>query len=65
MSKIDIIAAILFLVIGIWQICITILYFKNLKKSANKDTSPFAPLAMWSSIVVGVTLTVLGLTAFL
>ncbi|MCT3053640.1 MULTISPECIES: hypothetical protein [Lactobacillaceae] len=65
MSKIDIIAAILFLVIGIWQIFVTIVYFRNLKKHANKDTSPFAPVAMWSSLVVGVTLTVLGLSAFL
>ncbi|AYE37355.1 hypothetical protein D1B17_01240 [Companilactobacillus zhachilii] len=65
MSKIDIIAAILFLVIGIWQIFITIVYVKNLKKNANKSTSPFAPIAMWSSIVVGVALTVLGISAFL
>lgn len=65
MSKIDIIAAILFLVIGIWQIFITIVYVKNLKKNANKSTSSFAPIAMWSSIVVGVALTVLGISAFL
>ncbi|WP_338231265.1 hypothetical protein [Companilactobacillus muriivasis] len=65
MSKIDIIAAILFFIVGIWQIFITIVYFKNLKKNANKSTSPFAPVAMWSSLVVGVTLTVLGLSAFL
>jgi len=65
MSKIDIIAAILFLVIGIWQIFITTVYFKSLKKNANKSTSQFAPLAMWSSLVIGVTLTVLGFSAFL
>jgi len=65
MSKIDIIAAILFLIIGIWQIFITFVYFKDLKKNANKSTSPFAPLAMWSSLVIGVILTVLGISAFL
>jgi len=64
MSKINIIAAILFLIIGVWQIYITIVYFKNLKKSANKDTSPFVLAAMWSSLVVGVILTVLGISAF-
>lgn len=65
MSNIDTIAAILFLVIGIWQIFITIFYYKNLKKNANKGTSQFAPLAMWSSLVIGVILTVIGLSAFL
>jgi len=65
MSKIDIIAAILFLIIGIWQIGITFVYFKNLKKNANKNTSPFTLLAMWSSLVIGVTLAILGISAFL
>jgi len=64
MSKINIIAAILFLIIGVWQIYITIVYFKNLKKNANKNTSSFVLAAMWSSLVVGVILTVLGISAF-
>jgi len=64
MCKIDIIAAILFFIVGIWQIFITIVYFKNLKKNANKNTSSFVLAAMWSSLVVGVILTVLGISAF-
>ncbi|AUI71291.1 hypothetical protein COSHB9_12980 [Companilactobacillus alimentarius] len=64
MSKVDIVVAILFIIIGIWQIFISVKYFKYLKQNANKDTSRFVLLAVWSSFIIGLFLFVIGISAF-
>ncbi|MQS76424.1 hypothetical protein [Companilactobacillus halodurans] len=65
MSKIDYIVAGLFIIVGAWQLFVTVGYLKELKKNGNKKTSPFALMAFWSSLVIGVTLVILGISGLL
>ncbi|MBS5819760.1 hypothetical protein [Enterococcus gilvus] len=46
------IIGIVFLLLGIWQLWMTVRTFKNIKKEGNENTSPFIMLSLWGSIVM-------------
>ncbi|WP_119317118.1 hypothetical protein [Companilactobacillus formosensis] len=54
---------VLFILIGIWQLFISIKYLNVLKKVGNKTTSGFSPLAIYFSLFIGVVFLVIGISA--
>jgi len=49
------------LAVGLFEIYATYRAFKELKVSADKNISPFMPIALYSGISIGVILAIVGL----
>jgi len=56
------IVSIIILAVGLFEIYATVKAFKELKIYADKNTSPFMPIALYSGISIGVVLTISGLS---
>ncbi|ASN61979.1 hypothetical protein [Latilactobacillus curvatus] len=59
------IIGILMLIIGVFQLSMTIKTFKTLKVEANHSTSVFMPMALWSGALMGIVFLVVGIGALL
>ncbi|SMH68337.1 putative membrane protein [Latilactobacillus curvatus] len=59
------IIGILMLIIGVFQLSMTIKPFKALKIEANHTTSFFMPMALWSGALMGIVFSAVGIGALL
>lgn len=59
------IIGILMLIIGVFQLSMTIKTFKTLKVEANHSTSVFMPMALWSGALMGIVFLAVGIDALL
>ncbi|WEV71261.1 immunity protein [Lactobacillus sp. ESL0785] len=52
---------VILILLGIWELYAVYKSYQGVRKHGGKGTSAFLPLALWSGIVFGLVLIVLGL----